>query len=304
MIAAFGPVWILTAVGYAMRRGGAFSEAGVTALSRFVFFLAMPAALFLTLARTSLSGIGGRPLLAFAIGTAVVFGGGWLLAARWAHRSGGDRPIWAMSAGYVNSANLGIPVATQVLGSVTFLVDVVLLQTLVVTPIILLALDRSNAADGRLRISRIATLPFRNPVLLACILGAAASSRGYRPTGVISSSLTLLAGAAVPAALIALGGSLHRDSLPGERAVGELTVITVLKLVAQPLIAFAIGDWVLGLSHAQLLAVVVCSGLPTAQNTFIFAQEYQAGEAIASRAVLTTTVFSLATLAIAAQLLR
>jgi predicted permease len=48
---------------------------------------------------------------------------------------------------------------------------------------------------------------------------------------------------------------------------------------------------------------VVCAGLPTAQNTFIFAQHYRAGEAIASRAVLVTTTLSMASLAATVALL-
>jgi len=208
-----------------------------------------------------------------------------------------------MSAGYVNSANLGIPIAMQVLGDVSFLVEVVLLQVLVVTPIILIALDRHNDADGRIRPRRIATLPIRNPVILGSVLGVVASAVGFDPPGVVHTSLSLLSDAAVPAALIALGASLHREDAFVERVRLELSVITVLKLVVQPLVAYSIGAFVLHLSQPQLLAVVVCAGLPTAQNTFIFAQEYAAGEALASRAVLVTTTLSLATLAGAAALL-
>ncbi|MCY9555933.1 AEC family transporter, partial [Paenibacillus apiarius] len=67
-------------------------------------------------------------------------------------------------------------------------------------------------------------------------------------------------------------------------------------------IAYAAG-LALHLSAPLLLAVVVCAGLPTAQNTFIFAQEYGVGEAVANRAVVVTTTLSLATLAVAATLL-
>ena len=301
MLSAFGPVWILTAAGYLARRTGLFGDDAVSTLSRFVFYLAMPAALFLTLSKTPLSGLGWGALVAFAAGTAVAFGGGWLIAARWTRRRGGERPIWAMSAGYVNSANLGIPVATQVLGSVSFLVDVVLLQNLIVTPIILLALDRGSGG-GRVRLGRIATLPLRNPVLLACIVGAICSATHTRASGVVSSSLELIAAAAVPTGLIALGGSLHRSGPRRGGEAGELAVITLLKLAVQPLAAFLVGEFVFGLSQADLLAVVVCSGLPAAQNTFIFAQEYRVAESLASRAVLVTTVLSLATLALAAHL--
>lgn len=303
IFAAFGPIWILTAVGYAGRRWGLLGDQAAGVLGRFVFHLAMPAALYLTLAKTPLSGFAGRSLIAFGASTAAVIGAGWFAGGRWFGRKPGERAIWGMSAGYVNSANLGIPIAMQVLGTVSFLVEVVLLQVLIVTPIILIALDRAGEVDRRVRFKRIATLPLRNPVILGSALGVVASATGFAMPGPVRTSLALLAAAAVPAALVALGASLHRDEAPLERTGTELTVITVLKLVAQPLIAYAVGAWVLRLTHPELLAVVVCAGLPTAQNTFIFAQEYGVGEALASRSVLVTTTLSLATLVAIAALL-
>lgn len=117
-----------------------------------------------------------------------------------------------MAAGYVNSANLGIPIATQVLGDVSFLAVVVLLQVLVAAPVILVALDRHSDPAGRIRVRRIASLPVRNPVILASLLGVACSAAGLRLPSAAAAPLTLLSGAAVPAALVALGASLHRTA--------------------------------------------------------------------------------------------
>ena len=79
----------------------------------------------------------------------------------------------------------------------------------------------------------------------------------------------------MPAALIALGASLYVPEWQAERAgQPEVAFLTAVKLAVQPLIAFLIGAFVFGLARDLLLAVVVCAGLPTAQNTFIFAQEY------------------------------
>lgn len=303
MVSAFEPIWILTAAGYLARRTGMLGEGAVTVLGRFVFHLAMPAALFLTLARTPLSSLAGRPLAAFAASTVAVIGAGWYGARALFGRKAGEAPIWGMSGGYVNSANLGIPIAMQVLGNLSFLIEVVLVQVLVVTPIILIALDRHSDTAGRVRIRRIATLPVRNPVILASALGVVWSAAGLSLPSPLKSSLTLLSAAAVPTALIALGASLHAEGGPAERAYGELSAIVVLKLLAQPAIAFAIGAFLLHLSRPELLAVVICAGLPTAQNTFIFAQEYGVAEALAGRAVLITTTLSLVTLAATAALL-
>ncbi|MBO4164354.1 AEC family transporter [Micromonospora antibiotica] len=304
LVSAFVPIWVLTVVGYAACRGGLLGAAGASVLGRFVFHLAMPAALFLALSRMPLSGLAGRPLLAFGVSTAAVVGFGWVGAGRLFGREPGERPLWGMAAGYVNSANLGIPIATQVLGDVSFLAQVVLLQVLVVTPVILIALDRHSDPAGRVRVRRIASLPVRNPVILASLLGVACSAADLHLPSAAGASLTLLSGAAVPAALVALGASLHHTApSPAEPAEpAALAVITALKLVAQPVIAYAAG-LALHLSAPQVLAVVVCAGLPTAQNTFIFAQEYGVGEAVANRAVVLTTTLSLATLATAAALL-
>ncbi|MCG5461975.1 AEC family transporter [Micromonospora sp. MED01] len=307
LVSAFVPIWFLTAVGYAACRWGLLGEAVASVLGRFVFHLAMPSALFLTLSRMPLSGFAGRSLLAFGVSTAAVVGFGWVAASRLFGRGPGERPIWGMAAGYVNSANLGIPIATQVLGNVSFLAEVVLLQVLVVTPVILVALDRHSDPAGRVRVRRIASLPVRNPVILASLLGVACSAAGLQLPSAAAASLTLLSGAAVPTALVALGASLHftapSRAEPAERPrLAELAVISALKLVAQPVIAYAAG-LALHLSAPQLLAVVVCAGLPTAQNTFIYGQEYGVGETVANRAVLVTTTLSLATVAAAAALL-
>ncbi|MFY1616246.1 AEC family transporter [Micromonospora sp. WMMD736] len=304
VVSAFVPIWVLTALGYVACRWGLLGEAVASVLGRFVFHLAMPSALFLALSRMPLSGFAGRWLLAFGVSTVAVVGFGWVAASRLFGRAPAERPIWGMAAGYVNSANLGIPIATQVLGNVSFLAEVVLLQVLVVTPVVLIALDRHRDPAGRVRVRRIASLPVRNPVILASLLGVVCSAAGVRLPSAADASLALLAAAAVPAALVALGASLHRTAPSRAEPTGpaELAVIAALKLVAQPAIAYAVG-LALHLSGPQLLAVVVCAGLPTAQNTFIFGQEYGVGETVANRAVVVTTTLSLGTLVAAATLL-
>ncbi len=271
-------------------------------LAWFVFHIAMPAALFVRLSRTPLTGFDGRQLAAFVASTVVVIGAGWYGAGRIFDRKSGERAIWGMAGGYVNAANLGIPIAMQVLGSVSFLVEVLLLQTLIITPVVLATLDRHAEAGGKIRFRRLATLPVRNPVILGSALGIAASAAGFRVSPIAQTPLAFLASAAVPAALIALGASLYRREPDPDAGRAEITAITALKLVAQPALACAVG-LLLHLSQPQLLAVVVCAGLPTAQNVFVFARQYGVGEALASRAVLTTTTLSLATIAAIAALL-
>ncbi|WP_042422961.1 AEC family transporter [Streptacidiphilus anmyonensis] len=322
LVSAFLPIWLLAAVGYGARRRGLLGDEAVSVLGRFVFHLAMPAALFLTMSSTPLPRLSVLPLVAFTVSTAVVVGFGWLAVSRLFRRPAAERPIWGMTAGYVNSANLGIPVAQQVLGSVSFLAEVVLVQNLLVTPVILIALDRAGDPQRRIRMRRIASLPLRNPVILGSAAGLVWSVWRLPVPQTAHTTLALLGAAAVPTGLVALGASLYAAPAPAPAPVpapalsgqprplpdaaraahGELAAVAALKLVGQPLLALVTG-LALQLTHAQLLTVVVCAGLPTAQNAFVFAQEYDVGQTLANRGVAVTTALSLATLAAAAALL-
>ena len=310
ILSAFAPIWLFAAAGYAARRWRLLGERPVTMLGWYVFHVAMPAALFVRLVKTSLAGFDARPLAAFAASTAIVMAIGWYLAGRVFDRKPGERAIWGMAAGYVNAANLGIPVAMQILGGISFLVQVLLFQTMVVSPIVLIALDRhaetariaatarnpGGPGIRRITLRRTATVPFRNPIILASALGIALSAVSFRAPQALLTPLTWLSWTAMPSALIALGASLYSEEPAADVRAAEISVITVLKLVAQPALACALS-LLLDLPAALLFAVVVCSGLPSAQNSFVFAQRYGVGQAIAGRAVVTTSTLSLATIA-------
>lgn len=231
-----------------------------------------------------------------------------------------------MASGYVNSANLGIPVAVQVLGDASFVAQIILFQVLLVSPVILTLLDTGagagpGAGSGKGSVfRRMLTMPVRNPVIMASLLGVVVSALGLRLPHALAHSCDVLGAAAVPTALITLGLSLNvrpatgvpatQRAEPGsERAEpggtgvrtkrAEVVVAVALKTLVQPLIAFAVGGPLLGLPDHQLLAVVLCSTLPTAQNAFIYAQQYGLDTRLARNSVVASTVVSMATLSLA-----
>ncbi|MEU3570654.1 AEC family transporter [Kitasatospora sp. NPDC036755] len=294
LLSAFAPIWALTGVGYVVGRTGLLGPQAETVLNRFVFHVAMPASLFLMISRTPLDRFANASMLAFAAGTVVTIGLGLLAGRLLFHRGPGELAVGAMASGYVNSANLGIPVTMQVLGDASFVAPVVLFQILVVTPAVLAVLD--GGAAGR---RALLTLPVRNPILLATALGAVVSATGAHLPAELNRSCELLGGAGVPTALIALGMSLHNrppaDARPRRTEVG-LTV--ALKTLVQPLVALAVAGPVLHLPAHQLLTVVLFSALPTAQNVYTYAREYRQGTALARDAVLWSTLVSMATLSV------
>lgn len=323
LLSAFAPIWLLTAAGYAVARSGLLGVHAEEVLGRFVFHVAMPAALFGMVSGSRPADFAHLSLVAFAVATALVSAAGYGVARRFFGRGRAGAAVSGMASGYVNSANLGIPVAVRVLGDASFVAQVILFQVLLVSPVVLTLLDsgtRAEAAPGGRRtgggLRRMLTMPVRNPVIMASLLGVAVSAAGLRLPDALTRSCDLLGAAAVPTALITLGLSLHggptgeagRAAGRTGRAVGdggrgagpaEVGASVALKTLAQPLTAFLVAGPLLGLPDHQVLAVVVCSALPTAQNAFIYAREYGQDTTLARNAVVASTVVSMFTLSFA-----
>jgi predicted permease len=306
VLSGFLPIWAITAVGWAAGRFDVLGKQAQSVLGRFAFAFAMPALLFVTLSRAEVSdllspGVGG--IAASVLGK---------VAHRWVfHRGPADRAIGAMAGAYVNSANLGIPVAVHVLGDASFVVAAAMFQTLFVTPLVLtlIDLDAGRGAAGR---SRFLWLPLRNPIIAASAAGVTVSVLGLHLPEAVTAPAQMLGGAAVPAALFALGMSLDtRAARPGAAAVedaapagrAERHVLVTLKTVVQPLVAYALARWVFGIKGDDLLAVVLCAGLPTAQNAFIFAAQYRLDTRLVRDAVVLTTFISMGSLSLITWLL-
>ncbi|MEV6396032.1 AEC family transporter [Streptomyces sp. NPDC051907] len=335
VLSGFLPIWAITAVGWAAGRFNVLGSQAQSVLGRFAFAFAMPALLFLTLSNARLSDVATRGVAVFAASLLLVFALGLLLTRRVFRRRQSDGAIGAMAGAYVNSANLGIPVAVHVLHDTSFVIAAALFQTLFITPLILVLIDLDVRREARDRWGRILRLPFRNPIIAASAAGVSVSALGWRLPAEVTAPVQMLGGAAVPAALFALGMSLNartkggpagatRGESPAPRGAqaekqpataaarvkdpaasgrAERWVLVAMKLVVQPLVAYALARWAFGLDGRELFAVVLCAGLPTAQNAFIFASEYRLNSDLARDAVLLSTLLSMASLSLIAWLL-
>lgn len=310
----FGVIAIIIAVGFLLGRYDLLGSQGQLVLARLTFFAATPALLFTTLANTDVAQVFSPALLATGGSSLVAGVGVFLVVFSLMKRSLGESTMAAWAVSYVNIGNLGVPIALYVLGDISYVAPVLLFQLLVLAPIGMALLESRGAksAGGRAgsarpgRARRILTTVvqiLRNPILIACVLGVSVSATGVELPTVIAEPISYIGGIAVPGALLAFGISLKDGwKLPAPGSRRELTLITVVKLVVQPTLAWFIGGVLLGLDGLDLLAIVVTSALPAAQNVYVYAIRFQQSVDLARDAVFITTILSVPAVLVATAL--
>ncbi|MGD9959724.1 AEC family transporter [Nocardioides sp.] len=286
VLEGFATIGVVIALGALLAQLRIVDLSAARVLSQVSFFVASPALILSLVSRTDVSHVLSRQLLATVVGVLVPLAI-YVAAARWVwHRGLGDTVIGGFCSSYVNAGNLGLPVAAYALGDVTYVVPTLLLQLAVLTPIGVGLLDHDAKRD---RPRSALLLPLANPLTVAVLAGLTLSLTATSIPGPVLAPIDLIGAMAVPSVLVAYGISLRLGGGFGAGgSIGEITVVSALKLVVQPLVATLTGS-LLGLSGTALLAVAVLSALPTAQNVFTHATRYGRGELLARDAILVTT---------------
>lgn len=276
-------------------------------LSRLAFLVASPALLFSLVSSANLTHLFARTLLVSIVAIAAA-GLAYLVAARVLFADEGrQRVISWLASCYTNAGNLGLPIAAAIMGDMTWMAPIMLLQVGLLQPAALALLDLGAARQEGTRLHPLTylTLPFRNPITVAVLLAFAVNLAGVRLPALLVTPIDMVGAVAVPAMLLAFGVSLRLDPLPGRGAhAGRLWLIGAIKVVLHPLVAYALGAWVFGLTRPELLAVTVIAALPSAQNIYVIASRYGVGEVLARDAIFYSTLLSVPTITLVSALLR
>ncbi|WP_067437910.1 AEC family transporter [Nocardioides jensenii] len=263
-----------------------------TVLARLAFFVASPALMVTVLADTDVTDVFSRNLAATAVGVLVATATYVAVARLFFRRDLADTVIGSLCSAYVNAGNLGLPIAAYVIGDVALVAPTLLMQLLVLQPLALAVLDQATSPEPP-SAWRLLSRPLRTPLTVGSLIGLAFSVVEVEIPAPVHDPLALVGGMAVPAMLLAYGVSLRLGPTPGRGAVPtELGLIAVLKLVVQPLTAYAAGRFLFGLDADALLAVTVLSALPTAQNIFVHATRYDRGVILARDSIFVSTMLA------------
>lgn len=298
---------VVIAVGWALVRFGAVPASSDTILTGVCFYAATPALLVTTIGGADLATVVSRATLAGLLAETLGIVSAWLVHRLALRRSVAESTIGALAAGYVNAANLGIPVLVLVLGDAAPIAPVLLLQLLVITPAAFVILDTVTRRGSPSRLATF-TIPLRNPLLLAVAAGAAVNLSGADLDGVaggrLREALDTLGRIAVPLMMLSLGMSLAASRMrapladdapasppePAHDAASRVALRWAVgwKLLVAPGLAGLLGLGA-GLRGPGLLVPITAAALPTAQNVFMYASRYGVAKPLGRDAVLITT---------------
>ena len=278
-------------------------------LARLAFFVASPALMITVLGRTDVSRLFSASLIP-SIGSVAAVAACYVLLARlvW-RRTASDTVIGAFASSYVNAGNLGLPIAAYVLGDASLIAPMLLTQLLLLQPVGLAILDttvrRTDPEEPvRRRVLRRLTQPLRNPLTIGSLIGLLLALLHIELPRPVLDPLLLVGGMAVPAMLLAYGVALRLGPRPGAgEPVSQIATIVALKLGLQPVLAYLIGRYLVGLDGPEVLAVTVIAALPTAQNIFTHAVRYDRGVILARDTIFVSTLGSVPVLILIAALL-
>jgi malonate transporter and related proteins len=298
VLTGFATIGIIIGLGFLLAQLKILDTTAQGVLTRIAYYVASPALMVTVLGGTDAHRLLSANLIASLASVVVAATIAVLLARLLWKREAGVVVIAAFCSAYVNAGNLGLPIAAYALGDAALIAPMLLAQLIILQPTGLAVLDaitHEPSPDISRRRSLLIRLtrPLRNPLAVGSLIGLALALTGIKLPVIINVPLTLIGGIAVPAMLLAYGISLRLGPRPG---AGEPPIqvgtLVLIKLVVQPIAAYLIGAYAVGLEGRDLLAVTVIAALPTAQNVFTLAMRYDRGVILARDTIFVATLLS------------
>ncbi len=298
LIEIVAPIFGVVLSGYLLARTPVLSPEGIRGLSNFVFYAAIPALLFNTMAHAALPGGPDLALIAAYLASSVVAFAASLAAGWTLYRDSlPARAVMAMGAAFSNTVQLGIPLALQAFGPAGLRQHMLIVSVhsavMISLPTVIIEASRKGGHPGKTLVQAARSL-VTNPILIAIAAGLAWSATGWSLPGPVESYLRLMGSAGTSCALFAMGASMARFKLGGH--LGESAVITVFKLLVMPATAWLLSRFVFGLDPLAVAVCTLCAALPSGVNVFILAQRYDVCVERSVNLIVLSTLASLVTL--------
>lgn len=275
------PVFAVILTGCLLRQTKLFDEKFASGLLQLVFYVAMPALMFLEMAKSPIQEIVswnmGKLILAFGSAQLIVFIIG-LLSVKYFYKSGWlEAFIGALTGSISNTALLGIPLLIGLFGNpvVVPATVTVVFVSVVFMPFIFYFMERvcgTRLSDHKAGFWSVFLITLKNPLIFAPLLGLCLSALNWPVPRFVDTYANYLQMATVPAALLAIGMTLTYENVKGSLSYSSW--ISFLKLMLLPAIGLAFIH-LLNVPPLYAVVTVLVCGIPTAKMIMMLTVKYQ-----------------------------
>lgn len=295
------PFFGLILLGVLSTRFFKHGEEGFAWLNTFIIWFALPALIYLVIADAPFEQLLYWPFVAATSSVTLICFFAALLLGRYVFANPlKTAAIQATTGSYGNVGYMGLPLSVAFFGpeaavpaALVFCFDCTI-QFVLTPTVATLGHERDEEAHWGEVAIQVAKRVAGHPFIIATVLGALASYFSWQPPVGVQTILEMLMRSAGPIALFALGATVGMRRFEGMGA--ELPWLVLIKLMVQPLLAFAALSLVPGLDPDWMHVAVMMAALPTASNAFILARQYGTYIEGSSSAVIVTTLISAITI--------
>jgi malonate transporter len=293
------PVFAIVLAGFACGRLRLLGQGGSEALNGFVYYAALPALFFGSLAKVELSQIFNWPyLIAFLLGMLVTAVAGLIIGRFLFRTRGAALAVQNMGALFSNTGYMGIPLAITAFGeeaALPAILATIVNGALIMGLYILWIEAQRSSASHRLQVARDAFAGvIRSPLVLSAIAGILASGFAVKVPAPLLTFCDIMGAAAPPAALFAIGLFMVGKSFKGDLV--EVSAMSALKLILHPLATFAVVAWLIPVDPRWRDVLLLMAALPTGSLVFVLASQHDTYVRRATGIILGSTLASVVTL--------
>ncbi len=281
------PIVILVATGFLLQRR---LHLDIKSINRIVYFVLSPSLVYSTILTLNLApGVAGRSIL-FAglhmLGMGIL---AWLLTRAWGYR-GGLASAFIITTILMNNGNYGLPLNLFAFGETGFGYALILFMfNAMVGGAVSIFLALRGKSNGMAALRRTLV----QPIVIAMFLGALSRLTGITPRGSLMDMIRMAGQAAIPVFLLVLGMSLAQTDVRANLA--PVLRLTAVRMLVSPVVAVALATLV-GLTGVAYAVAIMQASMPSAVNTIVITNEFDAAPDFTAGAVLMTTLVSLITL--------
>ncbi len=204
-----------------------------------------------------------------------------------------DSALFGLASCFGNTVAMGIPLMYAVLGpinTIPYMILVFFHGIIHFTYTVIIIEGYRNRNKHILHIIYQTILGMlKNIVLFGMIFGIILNYSGLKVPFLIKEPLDIFVKLALPMVLISLGLALGNFKIISN--INSAIILTVLKNLIHPILAFCISKLILGLDELLVIIVTMAAALPSGSQSYYFAYRYNSlKEIVSSNVVLSTFV--------------